>query len=303
MSQLEKILATTRPDVLHRVWICSDLQHWDPEVTGELLRGALEDYRALALPCEQIWYLGDATDGSNRETQEEVVRVQADLFDQLGLPIYFTFGNHDFDLLRKFSGTVSGNVHAWRVLKERSNWHLMDRPEDFFFRGKLGDYQLYFFGDHAAEDGSWIVTHSKIFGDTAAYPHQKEAWEAIREEMAASPQPVLSIGHYAYPGGNRPSDFMAQLLPLPETVQAHFYGHAHLGEVRLLQENVYRKIAYVDFSNIPQIDVASLERRKGNYVRSVFLEIYRDGTLGIFFRNHDTRVWEEALFLDPRRRS
>ena len=302
MALLDEVIKQNAQRVKHRVWICSDLQHWDPEETRLLLETALADYHALALPCEQIWYLGDTTDGGNRENLRQVVTIQADLFAQLERPIYFTFGNHDFDDFRKNPGDGMDALHAWRILRERPYWKLMEHLEDFYFTASLGDYRLYFFGDHAAPDGSWIVTHGRVHGDAGAYPHSPEKWQKVREQMAGESGPVISIGHYAYPGGNRPSDLMGHLLPLPDTVRAHFYGHAHLGEERLLQEHVYRKIAYANHQFIPQIDVASLERRKGNFVRSVFLEIDEDDTFGIYFRNHDLQIWEEAFFLDPRRR-
>jgi hypothetical protein len=31
------------------------------------------------------------------------------------------------------------------------------------------------------------------------------------------------------------------------------------------------------------------------------LEIYQDQSLGLFFRNHSTRRWEESLLLDEQR--
>jgi hypothetical protein len=91
------------------------------------------------------------------------------------------------------------------------------------------------------------------------------------------------------------------MLPLPENVRLHLYGHAHIGDATWAGKNLYRKIAAVDDHSIIQCDVASLEDGRGSATRSMVLEIYRDGSLGLFFRNHSTRRWEEHLLLDARR--
>ena len=57
------------------------------------------------------------------------------------------------------------------------------------------------------------------------------------------------------------------------------------------------KTLLVDDHPIVQCDVASLEDGRGSAVRSTILEIYRDGTFGLFFRNHTSGTWEESLLL------
>ena len=44
-----------------------------------------------------------------------------------------------------------------------------------------------------------------------------------------------------------------------------------------------------------QFDVASLENRRGNAVRSAVLEWYGGSSFGVFVRNHTARHWEQEL--------
>ena len=53
----------------------------------------------------------------------------------------------------------------------------------------------------------------------------------------------------------------------------------------------------MDDQAIVQVDVASLEKGRGNAVRSVLLEYYPDRTIGLFFRNHTLRTWDHMLML------
>lgn len=301
-STLQHLLPALRPRVRHRVWICSDLQQWDPAAAERILDTVFADFHSLELPCEQVWNLGDTTDGKDPARMRETVLLQAERFESLGVPLVYACGNHDFDFFKKNTSAGAEAVPAWKLLQVRPAWRTTRRLEDFHFAFDMGDYRVFVFGDHGAEDGRWIVTHGKTHGVAEAYPHTPEAYDAVRRTMAEHAGPVISLGHYAYPGGNRPSPLMGRLLPLPENVRVHFYGHAHLGESRLLGEHNFRKIAYVDHQHVPQLDVAALEDRKGTRLRSVFLEMYHDGAFGVFFRNHTEKTWEEALFLDPHRR-
>lgn len=288
-----------RDKVAHRAWVCSDLQQWDPEIARQNLDVIFSDYHSLKAPCEQVWNLGDSTDGRHLENQRKTIHIQAETFETLHVPIYYTFGNHDFDLMKKSMEAGEVVVPAWEILSPRPAWHLQDDLDDFYFKGKLGNFDIYFMGDHACPKAQWVVTHGKVHGDGEKYPHSPEDYKNLQQEWAKNPNPVLIAGHYSFPGGNRESDLLKQCLPLPEKVKAVFYGHAHLGEERLLGEHNYRKIAYAEYQNIPQFDIAAMENRKGTFLRSAFLEIYGDQTIGVFFRNHELRRWEEALFLDP----
>ncbi|MCC5788938.1 MAG: metallophosphoesterase [Opitutales bacterium] len=292
-----------REKVQHRVWVCSDLQQWDPEIAKTNLEIIFADFHSLKAPCEQVWNLGDSTDGRHLENQRRTITLQAEAFESLEIPIYYTFGNHDFDLLKKSPEEGSAMVPAWEILKPRPAWHLPEKLDDFYFEGELGGFKIYFMGDHACPWGKWIVTHGKIHGDESQYPHSSAAYQSLRSEWAESSDPILIAGHYSFPGGNRPSPLLQNCLPLPDPVKAVFYGHAHLGEERLLQENNFRKIAYANYQSIPQFDIAAMENRKGTFLRSALVEIYEDQSVGVFFRNHEHRRWEEALVLDSNRKS
>ena len=51
----------------------------------------------------------------------------------------------------------------------------------------------------------------------------------------------------AFCGGNRASEHLSTLLPLPHQVKIHFYGHAHIGDYAWAKENAYRRISCVDW--------------------------------------------------------
>jgi hypothetical protein len=84
---------------------------------------------------------------------------------------------------------------------------------------------------------------------------------------------------------------------LPNSVVLHFHGHAHIGDEKFVGSKRFRKITWMDDHDIPQIDVASLDNRRGSQVRSAFLELYKDGSYGVLFRNHETRHWRDTYYL------
>ena len=100
----------------------------------------------------------------------------------------------------------------------------------------------------------------------------------------------------------RPSRLMDQMMPLPGNIKLHLYGHAHIGDAAWAGKDLYRKIACVDDHPIVQADIASLEDGRGSAIRSALLEIYADHSLGLFFRNHSVKRWEEMLVLDGGRK-
>ena len=300
MQTIASTLAALGPGALHRVWICSDLQQSDPAHARGCMTLAVNDFKALGLACDQIWYLGDAVEGHKLELVGEMVRMQLELLAPLGIPLRYAQGNHDFDTFQN-DPALPVTTPFWDAVKTVPGWRTTAERGDFYFTDTLGPYLVVFFSDHTAADGSWISTHGRVHRDGAKYPHGPEAYQALRDLIASAGRPVITAGHCPFAGGNRPSDLMSQMLPLPGNVRAHFYGHAHIGDVYWVKENVFRKIAYVHHQTIPQIDVASLENRRGNEIRSAFLEIYADGTLGIFFRDHSRGRWAEALLLNAER--
>ena len=295
------LLQAARPHVRHRVWVLSDLQQSIPSEATRCLATAVDDFRSLDMPAEQIWYLGDAVEGHNLAHLDEMAAMQVEVFSTFGVPLRYVLGNHDLDFLRHDKG-ASGRTAVFReAVLNVPTWRTTDSIESFYFLDSIGQYTVLFLSDHAHPQNRWASTHGKVHGDYAAYPHDARAYQAVRNQVAASKGPVISCAHYAFAGGNRPSVLLDQMLPLPANLRLHLYGHAHIGDAVWAGKDLFRKIATVDNHPLIQCDVASLEDARGSATRSAILEIYRDGSLGLHFRNHSTKRWEESLVLDAQR--
>src|SRR5207237_103896 len=68
---IDRILQGVRGHVRHRVWVVSDLQQSKPAEARRCLTAAVEDFLALDVPVEQVWYLGDGVEGSELGALEE----------------------------------------------------------------------------------------------------------------------------------------------------------------------------------------------------------------------------------------
>ena len=130
-----------------------------------------------------------------------------------------------------------------------------------------------------------------------AYPYTTEHYLALNEQIRKLDKPVITMSHYAFPGGNREAPLFKQLLPLPENVRMHFYGHAHIGDAEWAGKDCYRKLSGVDDQAIMQVNVASLENYRGTAVRSVLVNVYEDDEIGILFRNHSSHCWDDFLIV------
>ena len=297
---ISTLLPTLSPHVLHRIWVISDLQQPLPRRARECLTTALDDFHSLDMSVEQIWYLGDGVEGTRLDFLEEVAAMQIEKLNALNVPIKYVLGNHDFDHLAHHRGATGRTAVLRDAILRQPNWRTTDSIESFHFLDRIGPFTILFLSDHADPQGRWISTHGNVHGDQRLYPHIPGAYQRLRDELAAINGPIITCSHYAFPGGNRPSALHDLLLPLPPTVRLHLYGHAHIGDAAWAGKDRFRKIACVDDHPIVQVDVASLENDRGNATRSAILEIYRDLSLGILFRNHSTRAWEDALILDPK---
>lgn len=279
----------------HKVWILSDLQQSDPALAQECLDVCMADYETLGDAADMIWYLGDAVEGSNKEHLLSMCRMQEEAFAKTGLPLCYTPGNHDFDYACNHRGEAPF-VPFHETVNNRSGWHTTKTLGDRYFKVPLGNFTVYFLCDHIAPDTSWHTTHGVVHGNKDAYPYTDDTWQALRQEIAAENGPVITASHYSFAGGNRASGLISRLLPLPNHVKLHVYGHAHIGDFDWAGEHAYRRIAWVDWHDIPQINVSSFEHIRGQVCRSVFLHIYEDDSFGIFFRNHDDGCFSECYF-------
>ena len=298
---IPSILQATGAGVAYRVWVFSDLQRSLPAEARRCLSRAIEDFRSLDLPIDQMWYLGDAVEGRRLDHLEEMSAMQVQALSAFNVPLKYVLGNHDFDLLTHDHG-AAGRAAIFRDAVTRvPTWRTTDSLESFHFIDRIGPFTVLFLSDHADSKALWISTHGAVHGDKRLYPHSAAAYERLRDEIASINGPVITCSHYAFAGGNRPSPLHDLMLPLPPNIRLHLYGHAHIGDAAWAGKNLWRKIAGVDDHPIVQCDIASLEDARGNAIRSALLEIYQDQSLGLFFRNHSTRRWEESLILDAPR--
>ena len=280
----------------HKIWILSDLQQGNPDNAKECLDISMSDYEQMGSPADMIWYLGDSVEGRTLSHLEKMCIMQEEAFAKTGLPLCYTTGNHDFDYMKHESQKgEKPRIPFYETVKNHEGWHTAASYTDPYYKLPLGEFMVYFFCDHVAEDKAWWTTHGMIHGNEDAYPYN-DLFDKIREEIRAEERPVITVSHYAYLGGNRESILQSKLLPLPENVKIHFYGHAHIGDFAWAKKDVYRRIAWVDWHDIPQVNVSSFEHIRGKKCRSVFLHIYEDNSMGIFFRNHDDREFSEVYF-------
>ncbi len=279
----------------HKIWIISDLQQSNPEYAKECLDISMKDYKQMGSPADMIWYLGDSIEGSNLEHLQKMTQMQEQAFEATDLPLCYVIGNHDFDYTRNIKNVPFPTIPFFEMVKAHEGWHTSTSYTEPYFKVPLGNFMVYFFSDHIAEDMSWLVSHGGVHGATEQYPYMG-LYAQIREEIASEKRPVITASHYAYPGGNREAYLMSKLFPLPENVKIHFYGHAHIGDYKWAKEHAYRRISWADWHDIPQINVSSFEHIRGQKCRSVFLHIYEDDSMGIFFRNHDDQMFSEVYF-------
>lgn len=288
---IERFLEASRENVKHRVWLISDLQQHDPARSRHCMYTAYEDFKQLGLHADKIWYLGDSVEGAVLEHLEEMTKMQEEVFLEIGAPVCYCLGNHDMDYPAQ-SGTAK--IPFWEMVSSHKDlgWKTIEKLSDFYFWDKLGDTDVLFLSDHADENGKWRFCHGRPFGE--GYPYTREDFRAVVEERNKKPK-VITAAHYSYPGGNRATEYMGKFLPLESNVKLHVYGHAHIGDSTWAGKDWGRQICTVDNHNITQVNISSLEHGRGNAVRSAFLEVYNDETIGIFFRNHQYKYWEKML--------
>ena len=94
---IEQLVGMLHEKARNRLWLISDLQQSIPENATMCMKTAVDDFKRLTLPCQYIFYLGDAVEGHDRAYIEEMTGMQFEKLDPLGVPVVYIIGNHDFD--------------------------------------------------------------------------------------------------------------------------------------------------------------------------------------------------------------
>ncbi len=268
------------------IWVHSDLQLSEPQLAISVLGRAVEDVESLGIPLDGIWNLGDSLCHRDEKALDEVATASLGLLERLGVPIAYVMGNHEMDL----ADAGCRRFPLYELARGRPLWHVQERLSDMAFVRDCFGMRVFFTGDHADPDGQWLTIHNWPT-PVEPYPYLDEGWKKFRAAIAASSKPVLTAGHYAYPGGQRPGDFMRRLLPLPTTVRTHFHGHAHIGDLVWNKESPYQREHPIEGSTVRQYNISALENVRSAGSHSAFLQ-FRDGLLSaIRVRCHETKAW------------
>lgn len=291
---IEQFLQLSKEHIAHRVWLISDLQQHDPDRSRRCMYTAAEDFGALGLECEKVWYLGDSVEGADLGKLNEMTKMQEDVFLRLNLCVCYCPGNHDMDYISQYGVPVLP-FRDMVASHKGDGWKTTENISDFYFWDRLGDIDVLFFADCAAQGGEWYFCHGRPFG--VGYPYNYEDFRRVSRERNAKER-VITAGHYAYPGGNRSTEYMGEFFPLEDNVKLHIYGHAHIGDKTWAGKDWGRQICSADNHSLTQINISSLETGRGNAIRSAFLEIYDDKSMAVFFRNHSNKCWDKMLVIN-----
>ncbi|MBQ8972099.1 MAG: metallophosphoesterase [Clostridia bacterium] len=297
---MNELIGAASSHVRHRLWVISDLQQAFPERATWCMTRAVADFLEMDMPVEAICYLGDSVEGGNIDFLNQMAKMQAEELGKISAPIYYAIGNHDFDYFHcekraHPDENVKMRIPLMDYMRSHPQWHFQKRMTDMYYTVDMGDYALCILTDHADPEGRWHTSHGLIRGDEAAYPYSEADYRSISEHIGALGKPVLTFSHYSFPGGNREAPLLGRMLPLPENVRMHFYGHAHVGDAYWAGKDCHRKIAAVDHQPIMQMNVASLENYRGSAIRSAFVEWYDTDEIGVLFRNHTLRIWDDYI--------
>lgn len=283
-------------EVAANVWVISDLQTVDPKGVSDYLTTAIDDITAATDGLGQIWYLGDATYGTDLERVERIATRQFDILADLDPSLRYVMGNHDLDYVEE---TGEFKSPFYELVQSHPDWRTTDSRTDFYFFDEIGDWTVLFLSDHVASDGRWIASHGGVHQESERYPYTQEDYRMVVDQLEATDGPAIIAGHYAFSGGNRPAEIQDWFFPLPENVRLHLYGHAHIGDEEWVGKDAFRTFSYIDDHRIPQVDVASLEDYRGDTVRSALLTLYTSGVVNVSIRDHRRNIWLESYFQHP----
>ncbi|TVR61993.1 MAG: hypothetical protein EA426_02290 [Spirochaetaceae bacterium] len=274
------------------IWVQSDLQLAQPGRAISVLGNAVQDAAGLDIRIDGVWCLGDALCGIREDDLDEVAMASIDLLESLGVPVVYLLGNHEMDVREKSGRNV---FPIFNHTAGRPGWHTQAELDDFFFERMCFGTRVCFMGDHADRrpDGTWFVQHHRVAGE--GYPHDDSSWNRLRDEIAGAVEPVLTVSHYAYPGGQRPGELIARLLPLPATVITHLHGHAHIGDMVWNREHPYRRENPIDGTTVKQYNISALEDVRSAGSHTAFLRFENGVPVEIRTRCHIERRWVESF--------
>lgn len=296
---LSHVIAQASPRAVKRLWLISDLQQSVPRQAEDCMTRAVADFLDLGMPVDAVCYLGDSVEGHDLARIRAMTAMQIRELAKIPAPVYYAPGNHDFDYFRRVQPERMVIPFIDEV-RRHPQWRLAPSMTDMAFAADFGPFAVVFLPDHAAPDGSWFTSHGVIRGDVEAYPYTYDDWRDLAADIGRMGKPVITMSHYNLPGGNREAPLYGYLLPLPENILLHVYGHAHIGDAAWAGVNCHRKLCGVDGHTVVQANIASLECYRGSAIRSAFLEYYDDGSVGILFRNHSLLRWDDCYFTSPK---
>lgn len=275
------------------VWVISDIQQSEPADALATLSAAVDDILAAGVRLDAVWVLGDALRGPDLGKLEEVANIFIRQLARLGLPVCYLLGNHDVDLKR----LADVDRHPlWERARLEPNWHVAAQLEDFYFTQRMGESLVVFMGDHATAGGEWFTSHGYVFGrEKEKYPYDEEAYARLSREMAEFGGPVILASHYALPGGQKPSELMGRLLPLPSNVKLVLHGHAHIGDLVWNKDNPWERNNPVNGQALRQYNVSALETVRSAGSHSAVLEIVSSGPSLLRIRDHQMKAWVEEF--------
>ncbi len=278
-----------------RVWIQSDLQLSNPDKARKVLTDAVDDILGLQLGIGAIWCLGDAVCGSKIEDIETVAQTTVEQFGRLGVPVCYVLGNHESDLKRTLN---LDRYPLYELVKNNPSWHVSPSLDDLYFARMVYGTLVIFTSDHMASDKTWWTTHGGVRDDQAGrYPYPPQTYNDLRDAIARHDGPVITASHYAYPGGQRQSELMRALLPLPDNVKFHCYGHAHIGDLVWNKEKPYLRPNPIEGQSLIQFNISALETARSAGSHSAILDIGPNGPEKLRIRCHLEKRWTETFTL------
>jgi hypothetical protein len=291
LSQLQNAPDLAPGKTAARIWVHSDLQLSKPQLADKVLSDAVEDILSLDLNLSAAFCLGDALCGKSQPDLHAVAQATLRHNARLNIPICYVMGNHEMDLRR---GAGIAQYPLFELAQTTPSWHTLNHISDFFFARKIAGTLVVFMGDHAGPD--WWTSHGSLQGPHPEnYPHPPSHFQALRDAIAQYPGPCITVSHYSYPGGQRPSNLQRAMLPLPPNLLTHCYGHAHIGDLVWNKENPWQRDNPVTGQALRQFNISALETDRTPGSHSAILDIDPTGPTTLRIRCHQSKQWLDTF--------